>query len=91
MEKKYLPTPEDPLKLVEDEISNLRYFSPLKDGRFSGGAVGYLSYEYANRVEPTVPLPPKDELGLPLGTVKAQLFRARDFLSNMIENTKDTI
>lgn len=32
-----------------------------------------------------------EELGLPLGTVKAQLFRARDFLSNMIENTKDTI
>ena len=66
MKKKSIPTPEDPLKLVEDEISNLRYFSPLKDGRFSGGAVGYLSYEYANRVEPTVPLPPKDELGLPL-------------------------
>lgn len=66
MEKKSLPTPEDPLKLVEDEISNLRYFSPLKDGRFSGGAVGYLSYEYANRVEPSVPLPQKDEIGLPL-------------------------
>lgn len=32
-----------------------------------------------------------EELNLPLGTVKAQLFRARDFLSNMIENTKDTI
>ena len=32
-----------------------------------------------------------EELDLPLGTVKAQLFRARDFLSNMIENTKDTI
>ncbi len=32
-----------------------------------------------------------EELGLPLGTVKAQLFRARDFLSNMIQNTKDTI
>ncbi|PHR35335.1 MAG: RNA polymerase subunit sigma-24 [Fluviicola sp.] len=32
-----------------------------------------------------------EELGLPLGTVKAQLFRARDFLSSMIENTKDTI
>lgn len=32
-----------------------------------------------------------EELGLPLGTVKAQLFRARDFLSNMIENTKDAI
>ena len=32
-----------------------------------------------------------EELNLPLGTVKAQLFRARDFLSNMIEKTKDSI
>ena len=32
-----------------------------------------------------------EELGLPLGTVKAQLFRARDFLQNMMENTKDAI
>ena len=31
------------------------------------------------------------ELNLPLGTVKAQLFRAREFLSNMIAKTKDTI
>lgn len=30
-------------------------------------------------------------LNLPLGTVKAQLFRARDFLAAMIEKTKDTI
>src|SRR5690606_12095192 len=30
-----------------------------------------------------------DELNLPLGTVKAQLFRARDFLANMMEKTKD--
>ena len=60
------PTTEDPLKLVEEEISDLKYFSPLKDGRFSGGAVGYLSYEYANRVEPTVPVAENDELELPL-------------------------
>ncbi|MBU2019371.1 MAG: sigma-70 family RNA polymerase sigma factor [Bacteroidetes bacterium] len=32
-----------------------------------------------------------EELNLPLGTVKAQLFRARDFLSNMMESTKHTI
>lgn len=32
-----------------------------------------------------------EELDLPLGTVKAQLFRARDFLANMMENTKDSI
>lgn len=31
------------------------------------------------------------ELNLPLGTVKAQLFRARDFLANMMEQTKDSI
>jgi len=30
-----------------------------------------------------------EELNLPLGTVKAQLFRARDFLANMMEKTKD--
>lgn len=32
-----------------------------------------------------------DELQIPLGTVKAQLFRAREFLQNMIQHTKDTI
>lgn len=32
-----------------------------------------------------------EELDLPLGTVKAQLFRARDFLANMMEKTKDSI
>jgi RNA polymerase sigma factor (sigma-70 family) len=32
-----------------------------------------------------------ETLNLPLGTVKAQLFRARDYLAIMIENTKDTI
>jgi len=32
-----------------------------------------------------------EELNLPLGTVKAQLFRAREFLANLIAKTKDTI
>lgn len=32
-----------------------------------------------------------EEFNLPLGTVKAQLFRARDFLANLMENAKDTI
>nr|WP_299205118.1 sigma-70 family RNA polymerase sigma factor [uncultured Brumimicrobium sp.] len=32
-----------------------------------------------------------DDLDLPLGTVKAQLFRAREFLANLMSNTKDTI
>lgn len=32
-----------------------------------------------------------DEMDLPLGTVKAQLFRAREFLANLMKNTKDSI
>lgn len=31
------------------------------------------------------------ELDLPLGTVKAQLFRAREFLMNLLDHRKDTI
>jgi RNA polymerase sigma-70 factor (ECF subfamily) len=32
-----------------------------------------------------------DDMDLPLGTVKAQLFRARAFLAEMMKHTKDTI
>lgn len=32
-----------------------------------------------------------DDMDLPLGTVKAQLFRARAFLADMMEHTKDVI
>lgn len=32
-----------------------------------------------------------EEMDLPLGTVKAQLFRAREFLANLMKSTKDTI
>ena len=61
-----VPTPSDPLKLIEEE---LRQFKPVKIPglpRFTGGAVGFLSYEYVTRIEPTVPPAKKDELGIPL-------------------------
>ena len=61
-----IPTPSDPLELIEEEIQGIRYSEAATDTRFSGGAVGYISYEYANRVEPTVQLPKEDQLGLPL-------------------------
>jgi RNA polymerase sigma-70 factor (ECF subfamily) len=32
-----------------------------------------------------------EELDLPLGTVKAQLFRAREFLYNIVKDKKDSI
>ena len=61
-----VPTPQDPLSLIEAE---LRSFRPVKlpgMPRFTGGAVGFISYEYVTRVEPTVPAAPRDELAIPL-------------------------
>jgi anthranilate synthase component I len=61
-----VPTPADPLALLEAE---LRRYRPVKlPGlpRFTGGAVGFISYEYITRIEPTVPAAPKDELKVPL-------------------------
>ena len=52
-----IPTPPDPLKLVEENFTDLKYHSPDLPQRFSGGAVGYLSYEYANRVENSIQFP----------------------------------
>ena len=61
-----VPTPKDPLSLIEAE---LRQFRPVKlPGlpRFTGGAVGFLSYEYVTRIETTVPAAATDELRMPL-------------------------
>jgi anthranilate synthase component 1 len=61
-----VPTPKDPLTLIEEELGQ---FKPVKlPGlpRFTGGAVGFLSYEYVTRIEPTVPPAAKDELKIPL-------------------------
>ncbi|WP_414664931.1 anthranilate synthase component I [Horticoccus sp. 23ND18S-11] len=63
---KTIPTPADPLTLIEEEM---RGFTPVVlPGlpRFTGGAVGFIAYEYVTRVEPTVPAVARDELGLPL-------------------------
>ncbi len=61
-----IPTPADPLTLIEAEM---RGFHPvILPGlpRFTGGAVGFVGYEYISRIEPTVPVPAADELGVPL-------------------------
>lgn len=61
-----VPTPPDPLTLIEDE---LKRFKPVKIAglpRFTGGAVGFISYEYVTRIEATVPAAAVDELAVPL-------------------------
>ena len=61
-----VPTPADPLSLIEGELTRFRPVRLPGMPRFTGGAVGYISYEYVTRIEPTVPAAPRDELRLPV-------------------------
>ena len=64
--KQTVPTPTDPLKLVEERMARYRPVKVAGGPPFTGGAIGFLGYEYVHRIEPTVPKPPKDELGTQL-------------------------
>lgn len=55
-----IPTPDDPLSLIEEEISQYNPVDFPELPPFTGGAVGYVSYEYICRVEPTVPRAPRN-------------------------------
>ena len=59
-------TPQDPLKLIEAEMAGYRPVSLPGLPRFTGGAVGFVGYEYISRIEPSVAPAAKDELGLPI-------------------------
>ncbi len=61
-----VPTPQDPLRLIEEEMAPYRPVRLPDMPRFIGGAVGFLSYDYIHCVEPTVPLAEKDVLGMPV-------------------------
>jgi len=61
-----IPTPRDPLTLIAAETKQSKPVSLPGLPRFTGGAVGFVGYEYVMRVEPTVPVAAKDELGTPL-------------------------
>src|SRR5262245_15732655 len=63
---KKIPTPRDPLALVAEEMKGYQPVALPGLPRFTGGAVGFVGYEYVTRIEPTVPAPAKDELGTPL-------------------------
>ena len=55
----------DGLEVVEKELARFRPVSVAGLPRFTGGAVGYIGYEFIHDVEPVVPRPAKDELGTP--------------------------
>jgi anthranilate synthase component I len=54
----------DPFQELETHMARYRTVAAGLPG-FSGGAVGYLSYDCVRWFEPSVPPPPKDELGVP--------------------------
>ena len=55
----------DPLKLLEAELAGYKPVDVPGLPPFTGGAVGYLGYEFMHSVEKSVPLAAKDELGVP--------------------------
>lgn len=56
---------QDPFKELELIMARYRTVADAGIPGFSGGAVGYLAYDCVRWFEPTVPPPPKDELGVP--------------------------
>ena len=61
-----VPTPRDPLTLIEAEMSGYHPVTLPGLPRFTGGAVGFVGYEYVTRIEPSVPTAALDDLGTPL-------------------------
>ncbi len=55
----------DPLDELERWMDRFRVARNPELPPFCGGAVGYLGYDCVRWFEPTIPAPPKDELGIP--------------------------
>ncbi len=58
-------TVRDGLEVVERLLQRFRPVIVPGLPRFTGGAVGFIGYEFIHDVEPIVPRPPRDELGTP--------------------------
>ena len=56
---------KDGLEVVERVMKKYRAVAVPGLPRFTGGAVGFIGYEFIHDVEPVVPRPPLDELGTP--------------------------
>ena len=58
-------TVRDGLEVVERILKKYRPVPVPWLPRFTGGAVGFIGYEFIHDVEPVVPRPPRDDLGTP--------------------------
>src|SRR5512140_687754 len=60
------PGEADPLDALQRELAHYRPVSVPGLPPFTGGAVGYLGYEFIHSVERTVPIAARDELQVPM-------------------------
>lgn len=56
----------DGLEVIERILKNYRPVAMPDLPRFTGGAVGFIGYEFIHDVEPVVPRPPQDDLKTPV-------------------------
>jgi anthranilate synthase component I len=56
---------KDGLEVVERVMKKFQPVTVPGLPRFTGGAIGFIGYEFIHDVEPVVPRPSKDELGVP--------------------------
>ena len=61
-----VPTPADPLKLIESEMASYQPVEMPDMPHFSGGAVGFVGHEFIHSIEPTVPKPSENPLQVPI-------------------------
>ncbi len=59
------PAPVDPLDELEKWMAPYRVSPDPSLPPFHGGAVGHIGYDCIRWFEPSIPAPPKDELGIP--------------------------
>ncbi|HEX3720103.1 MAG TPA: anthranilate synthase component I [Verrucomicrobiae bacterium] len=57
---------KDGLAVIEQVMGRFRPVSIPGLPRFSGGAVGFIGYEFIHDIEPVVPRPPEDDLNTPV-------------------------
>ena len=59
-------TVRDGLEVLKSVMARFRPVTVPGLPRFTGGAVGFLAYEFIHDLEPVIPRPAKDELGTPV-------------------------
>jgi anthranilate synthase component 1 len=75
----------DPLDAIRGFIPRRRVLPTDGMPRFTGGAVGALAYDAVNAFEPTVPLPDRDPVGVPMAAfIETDLVLVFDHLTHTL-------